>query len=423
VFSEAIPSIYVTSQLYRLTFGVKLFTFSAEQSAKRAAFFYVCQKSVMSDYLNIVDFLKPVDKNILSDDTGYKDGQVGHMIHVYDENFPDLGEVEIVLLSCGEQRGAGLRSESTAGDAIRKSFYQLFYWHKDVAIADIGSIKSGNTLADTYAALKVVVQELVNVGKTVVVLGGSHDLTLGQYLAFADAEQLIEVVGVDAVIDINIDSPKRSDNFLMELFTREPNYLKHYNHLAFQSYFVHPRMLETMDKLRFDCFRTGIVKEHLEEMEPVIRNCSIFSFDISAIANSFAPANKVTPNGLNGEEACVLMQYAGMSPEVKTIGIFGYRPEDDKDDLTAIQISHMLWYMIDGRSRGNRESRLADRENFNEYHTAFAEVDTLFLQSKKTGRWWMQLPDRQFIACSHKDYILASNNDIPERWLRAQERP
>jgi formiminoglutamase len=377
----------------------------------------------MSDYLNIVDFLKPVDKNILSDDMGYKDGQIGQVIQVYEEAFPDLDHVSIVIVSCDEHRGAGLRKESGAGDAIRRSFYQLYYWHKEVSIADIGSIKIGNTVADSYAALKIVVKELVSIGKTVVVLGGSHDLTLAQYQAFADSEKLIEMVGVDAVIDINIDSPKKADNFLMELFTREPNYLKHYNHLAFQSYFVHPRMLETMDKLRFDCYRTGVVKERLEEMEPVIRNCSIFSFDISAIANSFAPANRITPNGLTGEESCVLMQYAGMSPEVNTIGIFGYKPEDDRDDLTAIQISHMLWYMLDGRSRGNREAMLSDRDNFNEYHTVFAEVDTLFLQSKKTGRWWMQLPDRQFIACSHKDYILASNNDIPERWLRAQERP
>ena len=34
-----------------------------------------------------------------------------------------------------------------------------------------------------------------------------------------------------------------------------------------------------------------------------------------------------------------------------------------------------------------------------------------------------QLPDKQFIACSYKDYLLASSNEIPERWLRAQERP
>ena len=51
-------------------------------------------------------------------------------------------------------------------------------------------------------------------------------------------------------------------------------------------------------------------------MEPVIRNTQLFSFDISAIANAYAPANQLSPNGFNGEEACVLMRYAGMSPNV-----------------------------------------------------------------------------------------------------------
>jgi hypothetical protein len=82
----------------------------------------------------------------------------------------------------------------------------------------------------------------------------------------------------------------------------------------------------------------------------------------------------------------------------------------------------MLWYFIDGKNRSRQESVLSERQNFNEYHTAFAEVDTVFLQSKKTGRWWMQLPDKKMIACSYKDYLFASNNEIPERWLRAQER-
>ena len=186
---------------------------------------------------------------------------------------------------------------------------------------------------------------------------------------------------------------------------------------------MHPRMLETMDKLRFDCFRVGMVKENIDEMEPVLRNSHMFSFDISAIAHAFAPSNTSSPNGLSGEEACILMQYAGMSNQMRSIGIYGYQPERDRDALTAKQISHMLWYLMDGRSRGNREASLEDRDLFNEFHTAFAEVDTVFLQSKKTGRWWMQLPDKEFIPCSYKDYLLASSNEIPERWLRAQERP
>jgi len=181
-------------------------------------------------------------------------------------------------------------------------------------------------------------------------------------------------------------------------------------------------MLQTMDKLRFDCFRVGHVKENLEEIEPVIRNSNMLSFDISAIANSYAPANRLSPNGLNGEEACVLMRYAGMSQEISTIGIYGFDDTLDVNGLTAKQISQMIWYIIDGSTRGRREAQLEDKGAFNEYHLAFAEVETVFLQSKKTGRWWMQLPDKKFIACSHRDYLLASTNEMPERWLRAQER-
>ncbi|HVG12117.1 MAG TPA: formimidoylglutamase [Flavisolibacter sp.] len=377
----------------------------------------------MSDYLNIVDFLVPLNRDVLSDDAGYKDGQIGKVIEVHEEGFPDLEQAQVVLVGCSEQRGAGLRTPSEAPDEIRKEFYQLYYWHTDIKLADVGNIKAGNSLSDTYAALKIVVHELMNIGKTVVVLGGSHDLTLGQYYAFGEDKKAMDAVGVDAVIDIMIDSPLRSQNFVMELLTAEPNYMRHYNHLAFQSYFVHPRMLETMDKLRFDCFRVGTVKENIEEMEPVIRNCQLFSFDLSAIAHAFAPSNVFSPNGLSGEEACVLMQYAGMSPNMKTIGLFGYQPENDREALTAKQIGQMLWYFMDGISRGSREASIEDREQFNEFHTTFSEVDTVFLQSKKTGRWWMQLPDKKFMACSHRDYMIASNNEYPERWLRSQERP
>jgi arginase family enzyme len=370
----------------------------------------------------IIDFLQPINLSEISNDAGYKEGQIGKVIEVFEDEFPDLDHADIVLIGCGEQRGSALLHQSEAANAIRSEFYNLYHWHQDIRLVDAGNVRIGKTTNDSYAALKVVLHELMQAGKLVVVLGGSHDLTLSQYHAFADERRIMDAVGVDSVIDINIDSPFRSDNFLMEMLTAEPNYMRHYNHIAFQSYFVHPRMLETMDKLRFDCYRVGNVKEHIEEMEPVIRNSHLFSFDIAALAHAFAPANAITPNGLNGEEACTLMQYAGMAPGMHSIGIYGYRPEKDMESLTAKQISQMLWYLMDGRSRAKREADITERSSFNEFHTVFAEVETTFLQSKKTGRWWMQLPDKQFIACSYKDYLLASQNDIPERWLRAQER-
>jgi formiminoglutamase len=375
----------------------------------------------MRPNLHISDFLDPVNLRELSQDQGYKDGQIGKLIDVHDEFFPDLYEADMVIVGCEEHR-AGERREPGAPNAIREQFYRLYYWHPELKLADAGNIRAGATPADTQAALKTVLRELIGIGKTVVILGGSHDLTLAQYYAYADKKQIVEATCVDALIDLDIHSLDRSDNFLMEMLTGEPNYIHHYNHIGFQSYYVHPHMLETMDKLRFDCFRLGSVKENIEEMEPVIRNSHLFSFDISSIANAYAPANQLSPNGFTGEEAAILMRYAGLSHNVNTVGIYGYAPAKDKDQLTARQISHMLWYLIDGKSRGKREASLTQRDLFVEYHTAFAEVETTFLQSKKTQRWWMQMPDNKYIACSYQDYLLASSNEIPERWLRAQER-
>lgn len=377
----------------------------------------------MSDNLSITDFLEPVHRGTLSGDEGYRDGQVGRVVSVYEDELPDVSGADIIILGCSESRGQfpiAVGHESV--DAIRHQLYQLYFWHSELKVVDLGNVRIGAGLNDSYAALRTILEELHGMGKSVLIIGGSHDLMLPQYYALGREGKLMEAACVDALIDLNMDSPVPAESFLMELLTGEPNHLRHYSHIGFQSYYVHPHMLETMDKLRFDCYRVGTIRENIEEMEPVIRSSDLFSFDISAIANAFAPATAISPNGFNGEEACSLMRYAGLSTSLKSVGIYGYDYRKDRDQLTAMQISQMIWYYIDGRARGKREAALEDKDLFNEYHTAFAEVATTFLQSKKTGRWWMQLPDRSFIACSYNDYLIASSNETPERWLRAQER-
>lgn len=373
--------------------------------------------------MSIAEFLDPVNILEITGDERYMSEQVGAALDIYNVSFPDVDKADIILVGCGDQRGSGyIGPASLAPDLIRRQFYSLFYWHEKIKLADIGNIRQGASYNDTIAALQTVINELTNFGKLVIIIGGSHDLTTAQYNACKVEKQLMEATVVDALIDINMESPFKADNFLMEIFTSEPNFIRHYNHIGFQSYLVHPGMLQTLDKLKFDFYRVGHVKEDLESIEPCIRNSNIFSFDVNAIANAYAPANKFTPNGFNGEEACTLMQYAGMSDNMQSIGIYGYKTEQDKDELTAKQIAHMLWYIIDGRHRLLKEAHITDTEQFNEYQIAFSEVETKFLQSKKTGRWWMQLPDKKFIPCSYNDYLAAGRDEIPERWFRAQQR-
>lgn len=371
----------------------------------------------------ISDFLDPISRSTILEDEPLSDHQLGRYISCYDEEFPDLEDTELVFIGCCEMRGASpVAGPNHAANQVRRELYRLFHWHTDVRMADIGNVKTGARLQDSYAALSSIVKELVEAGKKVLIIGGSHDNTLAQYQAYGAMDKIIDAAVVDARIDINMEGVLPEEMFLVEMFTGVPNFLRHFTHIGFQSFFTHPDMLEMIDRLRFDCFRLGKVKESIELMEPLIRNSDLFSFDISAIQHAHAPANRIAPNGFSGEEACTLLQYAGMSSTCSSIGIYGYIPEQDVHQMTAKQIAQMIWYLIDGIRTGKEEASLNNLHEFNIYNLAFAEINTIFLQSKRTGRWWMRIGEEQFIACSYQDYTTASNNDIPEAWLRALER-
>lgn len=337
----------------------------------------------------------------------------------------DWSAADIVLVGCGENRGedeyAGSLSE--APDAVREQFYKLYNWHSGIRIFDAGNIVRGASVDDTRAALRAVLAEIRSSGKIALVIGGSHDLTLQQYEVFKQSKQLINATVVDMLVDLDETEATTHRSFLMEMLTASPNFVAHYNHIGFQSYFVNPVMLETLDKIRFDFFRVGRVKEHLEDMEPVLRSSHLLSFDLNAVKYSDAPMNKQgSPNGLAGDEACTLTRFAGMSTHLSSFGIYGFDERNDKDDMTATLAAQMIWYFIDGYYLRKSEASLSDKNEFIEYHLQFTGNDISFLKSKRSNRWWMQLPDGSYEPCSYNDYLMASENEIPERWLRIQER-
>lgn len=108
----------------------------------------------MSDYLNIASFLNPVNLQEIAGDDLYKKDQMGYVMSLYEEEFPDLEKTDIVFIGCGEQRGKGVMGPpSMAPNVIRKHFYSLFFWHEGIRLADIGDIRQGATYNDTLVAL------------------------------------------------------------------------------------------------------------------------------------------------------------------------------------------------------------------------------------------------------------------------------
>ena len=84
----------------------------------------------MSPNLHISDFLDPINLAELSQDQGYKAGQIGKLIDAYDETFPDLYEADLVVVGCEEERGigrdrregSGPRNANSCSERLRQAF-------------------------------------------------------------------------------------------------------------------------------------------------------------------------------------------------------------------------------------------------------------------------------------------------------------
>ncbi len=368
------------------------------------------------------DFLEPILLHQILDDITLHNNQFGASINIYNNEPIEWKNADIILLGMDESRGKGTPNKTPNTNIIRSKFYQLYAWHEHIKIVDLGNIKIGKNLSDSYAAIKIVISELLQANKKIIFLGGSHDLSLGLYYAFQKNLQQIEFTNIDATIDLSLETPLRSENFLVEMLTSDNNYIKHYNHLGFQSYFVHPQMMVTLDNLRFDCHRVGKVRQNIGNYEPTLRNSNMVTIDVEAIQSAFMPCNTLTPNGFAGDEACLLTKYVGMSNSNNVFGVFGYQSKNDVHQLGALQVAQMIWYYIDGLSGLLQEKDFSITETYNEFVTAFADEQIKFYQNKENNKWWMQMPSGKKIACNYEDYIQASHNDIPEMWLRHQER-
>ncbi len=352
------------------------------------------------------------------------------------EKFPDYSDCQIVLIGAGEDRGSVMNDGcGKAPDIIREKFYQLKKSSHPYKIVDFGNIKLGESLKDTYAALSSIMIELLKDGILPVILGGSQDLTFAQYVAYQQLEETVNIVSVDAKFDLgSTEEEIRSNTFLGKVILHEPNFLFNFSNIGYQTYFVGHEQIELMDKLFFDAYRLGQVRKDMEEVEPIVRNADILSFDITSIRQSDAPGNgNASPNGFYGEEACQIMRYAGISDKLTSIGFYEVNPLFDNHDQTSHLVAQMMWYLIDGFYNRKKDIPVQNKSGFVKYRVTLkkSEHEIIFYKSKKSSRWWMEVPypnakvkyhRHHLVPCSYKDYEIACKDEMPERWWQAFQK-
>jgi len=365
--------------------------------------------------------------------------RLGEIVSIYSEEavFPSLESIDLAIIGIDEDRNAVMNEGcSLAADAIRPYLYKLFPGDYDLKITDLGNIRRGNTPEDTYFAVSTLISFLIRNKVTPIIIGGGQDLTYAAYQAYKDMDRIINLTVIDNLLDIGeTEGPLNSRSYMSHIILHKPNYLFNYANIGYQSCLVDRGALDLMRELYFDTCRLGIAQSNIQDLEPILRNADMVSFDISAIRQSDAPGNaNASPNGFYGEQACQLAYYAGLSNKLSCMGFFEMNPSFDTAGQTAQLLAQMIWYFIDGYYHRQKDNPQDDPDSFIRYNVQLPNQNDgiLFYKSKLTDRWWMEVkcPDNQkekfrdhfIVPCSYTDYQIACTNEIPDRWWQAYQK-
>lgn len=382
------------------------------------------------------EFLSPVKVQEIVDLNTLGPEQIGNLLMIHETVVPDITGMHMAIIGVKDDRGSARNKGcAKAPDAVRKQLYQMYMPHKHLKIVDLGNLDKGAKPRDTYVALSKIVNELFQYKIVPIIIGGSHDLCYGQYGGYQEFGKMINVSVVDSFIDIRENEEEiNADNFLINLLTHQPNYLFNYSQLAYQVHYASPMTIDTLDKLHFDMYRLGKLRENIHTVEPLMRDTDMLSIDISAVRYSDAPGNgNATPNGLTGEDICQIARYAGLSERLTSFGIYEINPVLDARQQTVMLASQMIWYFMEGFA--NRK-KLIPKENDADFtkfivHMTEQNYELVFWKNIKYDVWWMEVPaghkskrpnKKHLIPCTYEDYQQACREELPERWLKTHEK-
>lgn len=377
------------------------------------------------------DFLSPVDNEIIQYVNGLSSQHLGSKVVFHTEkDFPDTDQIKMAIVGVLENRGDANRNEEVNLSLIRRELYSLYPGNWQSSVADLGDILPGNSLEDTFFALQKVAAKLIRKGIIPVIIGGTQDLTYPLYRAYDNQEQMVNLVSIDSKFDFGKQENSISvDSYLSKIILNEPNNLFNFCNIGYQTYYNSQEEIDLIEKLYFDAYRLGEISNNIELSEPVFRDADLISIDFNAVKTSESGNfSKFVPNGFDGKEICSLSRYAGISDKVSALGIFNHNSKKEE----SVLIAQIIWYFIEGVNYRSNEYPFGTKDNFIKYMVPLEDEELVFYKSNKTGRWWIEinifagqhnkLKKNTLLPCSHEEYLMACNQEIPERWWKAQRK-
>jgi formiminoglutamase len=379
--------------------------------------------------MDLSHYFSPLSTQSLTKAHSTRPGWLGAHIHKHTADGPPVvASGSLVLL--------GLKSspDDDTPDWIRHFLYDLKAELSQVRVVDAGDTCFNKYQDADLEALRQAFEGLLAADACVVTMGGGQEATYVQYLAAVQQGVRPRLVLVDALADMAQETagPLQPHTFVSHILNSAPQAPADISLLGYQYPLVSNAVLDQLKEASYELFRLSEVRDDFNVAEPTIRASHLLSFDTGSIRQADAPGtNHPLPSGLHAEEACRLARFAGLSPALQLCGFYEYNPAFDRHGQTAHLIAQAIWYFLEGYVERYHEHPLLDENGFYKYFTAVSDkpYQLLFFKSKKTGRWWMELPANPdskaygpIVPCAYEDYLAATRNHLPDRWLRSLQK-
>ncbi len=381
----------------------------------------------------MIDFLTPVSKSVLAQKEVLPIGVLGKQINTYNKkgDFPEFTNVRFAIIGVKENRNdVDYIGEELSFNVFREAFYSLYPGNWSDTIIDLGDIERGETVKDTYFAVKSVIEALLKENIIPLILGGSQDIVYAQYRSYDKRGSMVNIVNIDSKFDLgDADLPITNKSYVGKIIVEKPYNLFNYSTIGYQSFFNSPGEISLMDKLYFEGYRLGEVSADITLVEPILRNADIVTLDVNTIKNAeLSYKNKNSPNGFDGREICAIARYAGISNRVTSFGIYELKDFSNTENA-AMLVAQILWYFVEGVNFRIADEDFSNDKLYTTYKVPVYDQILIFKKSNKTERWWIELPfisnvnnklkNKTLLPCTYGDYLGACNQEIPERWYKA----
>jgi formiminoglutamase len=281
------------------------------------------------------------------------DPRLGDRVRWHSE---DYANAKIVLLGCpqdeGVRRNGGRVGAHMAPDAIRECLYRLIAPHQG-EIFDLGNTHIEGTLEETHDIQQAIVKQIIEDGKTLIILGGGNDISYPDCAGLVQSIPQVLAFNVDAHLDVRENVERNSGTPYRMLI--EQGYLppEHFCEMAYQPFavaenhlsYVHYKgvHVQSLQQMR----KQGIEESFLSVLQASPREAIFWGIDMDSVQVADAPGvSAPNPLGLTGDELCHIMSLAGNDPRSRILELTEVNPLYDIDQRTCRLAAVAIFFFL-----------------------------------------------------------------------------